>query len=164
MRPAPHRAPQVPQLAGSAPRSVQASPQRELPDGQPQFPAVQLVPPLHTLPHAPQLAGSRSTSTHVALHGAVPAGHAQFPAEHCWALGQSLEHVPQCAGFRSRSTQAPLQFVVLGGHVVTQAPVAHAANAPHAWPQEPQFFGSVEKSTHAEPQLENPDVHAHFPD
>jgi hypothetical protein len=42
-------------------------------------------------------------------------------------------------------------------------PVQLCPLAPHAAPQLPQLFGSVSKFTHALPQTDSPDGHAHTP-
>ncbi len=79
-----HAVAQAPQWVGSLARSTHALPQRVVPAGHTQTPALQLVPPAQALPHAPQWSPLEPRSTHAPLHTLRPAPQvvAHTPALH----------------------------------------------------------------------------------
>ncbi len=60
--------PQAPQFARSEVRSLHTPEQAVWPEGQPQVPETQEVPPVHLVPQVPQLRESDLTSTQDPLH------------------------------------------------------------------------------------------------
>lgn len=64
-----------PQLSGSERVSMQVEPQRKVPLGHAQAPALQMRPPVQVVPQAPQLAASVWVFTHTLPQAVCPVGH-----------------------------------------------------------------------------------------
>jgi hypothetical protein len=111
---------------------------------QPHVPPTHRLPAPHALPQAPQLAASEVTSTHWPLHATKPAGHAHDPALQVCPPVQASAQVPQFWRSLAMSMQLAPQAVYVALHEATQAPVwQKVAGESHAFPQAPQFCGSL---------------------
>jgi hypothetical protein len=93
------------------------------------------VPPAHETPHAPQFVALVWVFTHDEPHAAKPGAH----------VLQSMRP----SGCSLPAQVGPLLDVAW--HAVVHAPPAQSMPVPHAWPQLPQFAGSLWVSAHVVP-------------
>ena len=149
MAPGMQTLPQVPQFFGSLSRFTHALPQvsgKVL--GQPQVPPMQAASAwsaLHRVPHAPQFSASAYKSAQTPSHstGEVPVQpHRPFRQDSRRAALHCVPQAPQLATSDCRFTHASLQR---SGAPAGQAqvPLTQVVPGAQAFPQVPQFLGSV---------------------
>jgi hypothetical protein len=179
LAPAGHALPQPPQFARSVVVSTQPPAQQDRPAGQPcvsqlpcwQTPRTQNDPAPHACPQVPQFDASELVSTSQpsktwwsqsakpVLHETISHALVTQPVVPFGTVGQTFPHMPQLFGSLAVFAHCdPLQQVWPAGHVPpppqppAHVPPEQTSPAEHAWPQPPQFFGSVAVST-SQPSL-----------
>jgi hypothetical protein len=156
--PAPHAWPQPPQFLASFERSTQLMPQALVGGGHwmAHIPAWQAgVLPVQAWPQVPQFCGSLDRFTQLLPQVDVGGRHwvVQVPI---WQNGvvplQTVPHVPQLLGSVPVLVQVPLHLCWPVGQGIWHMPAEQVCPEPQAWPQVPQFCGSVDRSTQLWPQ------------
>jgi hypothetical protein len=114
---------------------------------------------------SPQCAASLCTSQQSLSQSTEPEGHSQLPALQSAPSPQWSQRLPQCCGSLSTFQQLPSPHASVGFWVQapTQAPFSHLRSASQAWPQSPQFSGSLCTSAQAMPHNFSPGAHWHTP-
>ena len=155
-----HTVPQAPQWDGLVRRSTHVPPQLVSPVAQASWhwPETHPKPAAHAFPQVPQFRSSvdrlvQTSEGSPALQVVFGARHWQVEEEQTVAGVQTVPQAPQLEPLVEVSTQVPED---VGGHSATGAGAqmqepAVQVPSPQAWPQVPQWAGSVWRFTHCTP-------------
>ena len=138
-----------PQCAGLERKSTQVPLHSERPSRQTQAPPEHPNPGEQVTPHAPQFRESLLVSTQLPPHSVAPPEQAPVrhtPDEQVSSAPHGDPHAPQLArSFRGSVQLVPHEISPKGQ---PHRPAAHCSLELQAWPQLPQFLGSLSRSKH----------------